>query len=56
MSGKRDFGEKMGDWFRHILSCCDREEDEEARPALQIVSLRFSRFASCTRTAANLEH
>ncbi|KAK3707483.1 hypothetical protein LTR37_012125 [Vermiconidia calcicola] len=36
MSGKTSFGEKMGDWFRHILSCCDREQEEEERPALQI--------------------
>jgi hypothetical protein len=34
---KRSFGEKMGDWFRHVLSCCDREDEEEQRPALQIV-------------------
>ncbi|KAK3721316.1 hypothetical protein LTR37_003192 [Vermiconidia calcicola] len=36
MSGKTSFGEKMGDWFRHILSCCDREQEEKERPALQI--------------------
>ncbi|KAK3073567.1 hypothetical protein LTR53_004719 [Teratosphaeriaceae sp. CCFEE 6253] len=27
---------KMGDWFRNILSCCDREDEEDERPALQI--------------------
>lgn len=27
----------MGDWFRHILSCCDRDDEEAQRPALQIV-------------------
>ena len=37
-SEKTSFGEKVGDWFRHILSCCDREDEEESRPALQIVS------------------
>ena len=44
MAGKNNnmtFGAKMGDWFRHILSCCDRDEEEE-RPVLQIVSSRHS--------------
>ncbi|KAK0272568.1 hypothetical protein LTR91_006117 [Friedmanniomyces endolithicus] len=27
---------KMSDWLRNILSCCDREDEEEERPALQI--------------------
>ncbi|TKA82485.1 hypothetical protein B0A55_02181 [Friedmanniomyces simplex] len=26
----------MGDWFRNVLSCCDREDEEDQRPALQI--------------------
>ncbi|KAK5134077.1 hypothetical protein LTR08_006967 [Meristemomyces frigidus] len=35
----RALGAKMGDWFRHVLSCCDRDdEDEDDRPALQISS------------------
>ena len=34
---KRSAGSKMGDWFRHILSCCDRDGEEAPRPALQIV-------------------
>ncbi len=40
MHEKKSAAEKMGDWFRHILSCCDEEEEsEEQRPALQIVSI-----------------
>ena len=32
------FGSKMGDWLRHVLACCDRDDDgEDERPALQIV-------------------
>ncbi|KAK1068117.1 hypothetical protein LTR12_004294 [Friedmanniomyces endolithicus] len=30
------FRTKMSDWFRNMLSCCDRQEEEEERPALQI--------------------
>ncbi|KAK0786501.1 hypothetical protein LTR59_010707 [Friedmanniomyces endolithicus] len=30
------FSTKMSDWFRNILSCCDRQDEEEERPALQI--------------------
>lgn len=35
---KQSFSKKIGDWIRHILSCCDKEDEEEKRPALQIVS------------------
>lgn len=31
------FSEKMSDWIRHILSCCDKAEDEEPKKVLQIV-------------------
>ncbi|KAK0793782.1 hypothetical protein LTR02_010822 [Friedmanniomyces endolithicus] len=30
------FRAKISDWFRNILSCCDRQDEEEERPALQI--------------------
>ena len=38
MMANKSFSEKMGDWLRHILSCCDKEDEEEKKPALQIVS------------------
>lgn len=38
----KSLGEKMGDWLRHVLSCCDQDDEEEdRRPALQIVCFRF---------------
>lgn len=39
MAPKR-FSERMGEVVRKVLSCCDREDDEPERPALQIVSSR----------------
>ncbi|KAK4899937.1 hypothetical protein LTR27_002698 [Elasticomyces elasticus] len=32
----KTFGTKMGDWFRNVLSCCDRQSEEDEGPALQI--------------------
>ncbi|KAK0259651.1 hypothetical protein LTS09_005493 [Friedmanniomyces endolithicus] len=37
------FSTKMSDWFRNILSCCDRQDEEEERPALQIRPTNFRR-------------
>ncbi|GAB7361750.1 hypothetical protein MBLNU230_g1796t1 [Neophaeotheca triangularis] len=37
MAVSKNFNQKMGDWFRYILSCCDKDrEEEDERPALQI--------------------
>ncbi|KAK3116209.1 hypothetical protein LTR53_003646 [Teratosphaeriaceae sp. CCFEE 6253] len=42
---------KMGDWFRNILSCCDREDEEDERPTLQIVCQLTAYFHSAKTCA-----
>lgn len=37
----KSISDKMSDWIRNILSCCDRTEEDERPRSLQIVSLLF---------------